>query len=134
MDEGFANNKEIEDVCTEMYSVRKELKILKEKESDLVAKIYELLQGVYGEYKIKDGMTLKMAVTENEKVSKDIEGFLADYPQFRMCFNASYKVNKKAWNTIPTADKEELGKFVEINFGKPKVTIKEWEKDNKNKE
>lgn len=125
------NNEKIADVLNELYKTRNELSELKNKESDLVASIYELLQGTYGEYKIKDGMTLKMSVTENEKVNKDIEGFLADNPQFRMCFNATYKVNKKAYNTIPSADKQVIGSFIEISYGKPKVTVKEWESEKR---
>ena len=111
-----------------IYELRERIRELKKLEGDLVAEVFERLNGNYGEFKLDKDTTLVMKETINETVSKDIENLFADFPQYRAAFNASYEVNKKTFMLLPTNDKKMLDSFMTTKIGKPKLTVKEWEK------
>ena len=111
-----------------IYELRERIRELKKLEGDLVAEVFERLNGNYGEFKLDKDTTWVMRETINETVSKDIENLFADFPQYRAAFNASYEVNKKTFMLLPTNDKKMLDSFMTTKIGKPKLTVKEWEK------
>ena len=61
-----------------IYELREEIRELKKIEDNLVAEVFERLNGNYGEFKLNKDTTLVMKETINETVSKDIENLFAD--------------------------------------------------------
>ena len=90
--------------------------------------MFERLNGNYGEFKLNKDTTLVMKETINETVSKDIENLFADYPQYRAAFNASYSRNNKTFALLTTEDKKMINTYITTKVGKPKLSVKEWDK------
>lgn len=114
-----------------IYELREEIRELKKLEDNLVAEVYERLNGNYGEFKLNKDTTLVMKETINETVSKDIENLFADYPQYRAAFNASYARNNKTFALLTTEDKKMINTYITTKVGKPKLSVKEWDKASK---
>ena len=110
------------------YESRAKIRELKKLEDDLVAEVFERLDGNYGEFKLNKDTTLVMKETINETVSKDIENLFADYPQYRAAFNASYARNNKTFALLTTEDKKMINTYITTKVGKPKLSVKEWDK------
>ena len=111
-----------------IYEIRAKIRELKKLEDDLVAEVYERLNGKYGEFNLDKDTTLVMKETINETVSKDIENLFADYPQYRAAFNASYDRNNKTFALLTTEDKKMINTYITTKVGKPKLSVKEWDK------
>lgn len=111
-----------------IYELRERIREQKKLEDNLVAEVYEELEGNYGEFKLDKDTTLVMKETINETVSKDIENPFADYPQYRAAFNASYDRNNKTFALLTTEDKKMINTYITTKVGKPKLSVKEWDK------
>lgn len=111
-----------------IYELRERIREQKKLEDNLVAEVYEELEGNYGEFKLDKDTTLVMKETINETVSKDIENLFADYPQYRAAFNASYDRNNKTFALLTTEDKKMINTYITTKVGKPKLSVKEWDK------
>ena len=111
-----------------IYELRERIREQKKLEDNLVAEVYEELEGNYGEFKLDKDTTLVMKETINETVSKDIENLFADYPQYRAAFNASYTRNNKTFALLTTEDKKMINTYITTKVGKPKLSVKEWDK------
>lgn len=111
-----------------IYELRERIREQKKLEDNLVAEVYEELEGNYGEFKLNKDTTLVMKETINETVSKDIENLFADYPQYRAAFNASYDRNNKTFALLTTEDKKMINTYITTKVGKPKLSVKEWDK------
>ena len=114
-----------------IYELRERIREQKKLEDNLVAEVYEELEGNYGEFKLDKDTTLVMKETINETVSKDIENLFADYPQYRAAFNASYDRNNKTFALLTTEDKKMINTYITTKVGKPKLSVKEWDKASK---
>ena len=114
-----------------IYELRERIREQKKLEDNLVAEVYEELEGNYGEFKLDKDTTLVMKETINETVSKDIENLFADYPQYRAAFNASYTRNNKTFALLTTEDKKMINTYITTKVGKPKLSVKEWDKASK---
>lgn len=114
-----------------IYELREEIRELKKLEDNLVAEVYEELEGNYGEFKLDKDTTLVMKETINETVNKDIENLFADFPQYRAAFNASYDRNNKTFALLTTEDKKMINTYITTKVGKPKLSVKEWDKASK---
>ena len=111
-----------------IYELRETIREQKKLEDDLVAEVFERLDGNYGEFKLNKDTTLVMKETINETVSKDIENLFADYPQYRAAFNASYARNNKTFALLTTEDKKMINTYITTKVGKPKLSVQEWDK------
>ena len=114
-----------------IYELRERIREQKKLEDNLVAEVYEELEGNYGEFKLDKDTTLVMKETINETVNKDIENLFADFPQYRAAFNASYDRNNKTFALLTTEDKKMINTYITTKVGKPKLSVKEWDKANK---
>ena len=114
-----------------IYELRERIREQKKLEDNLVAEVYEELEGNYGEFKLDKDTTLVMKETINETVSKNIENLFADYPQYRAAFNASYDRNNKTFALLTTEDKKMINTYITTKVGKPKLSVKEWDKASK---
>lgn len=111
-----------------IYELRERIREQKKLEDNLVAEVYEELEGNYGEFKLDKDTTLVMKETINETVNKDIENLFADFPQYRAAFNASYDRNNKTFALLTTEDKKMINTYITTKVGKPKLSVKEWDK------
>lgn len=114
-----------------IYELRERIREQKKLEDNLVAEVYEELEGNYGEFKLDKDTTLVMKETINETVNKDIENLFADFPQYRAAFNASYDRNNKTFALLTTEDKKMINTYITTKVGKPKLSVKEWDKASK---
>lgn len=111
-----------------IYELRERIREQKKLEDNLAAEVYEELEGNYGEFKLDKDTTLVMKETINETVNKDIENLFADFPQYRAAFNASYDRNNKTFALLTTEDKKMINTYITTKVGKPKLSVKEWDK------
>lgn len=111
-----------------IYELRERIREQKKLEDNLVAEVYEELEGNYGEFKLDKDTTLVMKETINETVNKNIENLFADFPQYRAAFNASYDRNNKTFALLTTEDKKMINTYITTKVGKPKLSVKEWDK------
>ena len=114
-----------------IYELRERIREQKKLEDNLVAEVYEELEGNYGEFKLDKDTTLVMKETINETVNKNIENLFADFPQYRAAFNASYDRNNKTFALLTTEDKKMINTYITTKVGKPKLSVKEWDKASK---
>ena len=111
-----------------IYELRERIREQKKLEDNLVAEVFERLNGNYGEFKLDKDTTLVMKETINETVNKNIENLFADFPQYRAAFNASYDRNNKTFALLTTEDKKMINTYITTKVGKPKLSVKEWDK------